>query len=604
MDALKHLAMLLDQGNRAATQPLQTGAQLDSVLATLRSQVAQGGTVAIAVDVQMQALLRFWSSRRLPTMRDARLVCFGLAVTVAGQGECILGDSARLIALLQAVDVWRDEPRRFRRLCQGLIRSYFSYDGKSPDKAPAARENWERLRVYLAERLPRIATVGAPNPDWVTAALANAPLFGNAPAAPYAASALQGDSRAVDRLAALLGIAPSSWFMRELMLAQLQAAARLPDAGFVQVLARLLDMLGKNPALRDQGVAMLLDRHVGIDTGGQAPKLHTGLYNAALLCWGCPWRAVDQARWGRVGPAARNMVSDWLKPDLIDEFFARWFTNPAGDDGKAALRRGAFWKRYVLALDDLRIALPEAVIGSLGKGAASPALLRRKLEGSLVTLRDADPSAAALLMSFGNAVVIEFGRDGFGVYGYADRGALPFNASPDAAHPLTAADPAPNTLRHPSRSLHLLHRDGQQGWSTWEQMFEALLKRQYGIEPGVRRALQASRHVDLALPVAVDRIADIDLHLQGERDEFRDDAPQPGLSAHWQTAEAGAVEFGRAELAIFSRVHSLRVDDDTRAGGKLWVRTGATDEGVSWVLSRWGFVYSDDEGWSREGGFR
>ena len=609
----------------AATASASAIEVLDATIAFLMLRVKAAASSAVPADAQRAALAAFWQTGRVDSVRDARLIAFGLATPIdtadmandaAPTGvalapdaphaahapdstshesppelrrrtSTILDDASRLKAFLRSLDTWRLDPRRFRRCYQGLVHSYFAFDGQAPEASLAAHDNWEWLRLYLAARLRDIATEGT-DPDWVTTAQANAPLFGAAPAEPYAGAALRGDTAALELVQARLGISSSSWFIREILLTQLREAGKLADAAFVAVLDRLLEMLGKNPLLRDRGVAMLLDRYAQC----ARPALHRGLYNAAILCWGNPWSNPDDPRWKRLSEAARLLVGDWLKPELIDAFFAA-MSDSAGEGA----RRAAFWKRHAVGMDRLQWVLPASSLARLGTRPTDPPLLRRKLDGSVVPLIEGDPAGAALLMRFGPVLLVEFARGSLGAHGYSDSARLPF----DLAAPSTSADPAPNSLRHPSRSLSLQHRDHQQGWATWEAMFDATLKRQYGIEPGVRRAAQVARHVDLA--VAESAAPVIDLAIAGERGADWDAPAQAGLSAHWQTAEAGAVEFGRAELAIFARVHSLRVEDDSRSGGGVRVLTDDADEGVAWVLKRWGFVYGDGR-WEREQGYR
>ena len=72
-----------------------------------------------------------------------------------------------------------------------------------------------------------------------------------------------------------------------------------------------------------------------------------------------------------------------------------------------------------------------------------------------------------------------------------------------------------------------------------------------------------------------------------------------GEDVHWQTAEAASVPFGRADLEIFARVHSLVLDDRTMQGAGLWVRTDDSDKRISRVLVRWGFSMVAGQGWRR-----
>src|SRR5207247_8140573 len=168
-------------------------------------------------------------------------------------GPCVLEDRPRFSALLDSVEQWVGEPRHYRRCYQGLIASYFSYDGLGPQASASGKENWTALRGYLRERSMRI-TDGGTNPDWVTCVVENTQLFGEAPCDPYAADVLRGQTQAVARLRANFGIDDSSWFLRELVLAQIAAATNGTDRSFTDLLPHLLTLLAPNLVLRDRGM--------------------------------------------------------------------------------------------------------------------------------------------------------------------------------------------------------------------------------------------------------------------------------------------------------------------------------------------------------------
>src|SRR5207247_2303271 len=136
-----------------------------------------------------------------------------------------------------------------------LMTNYFGYDVHRPETPAPGRENWTTLRQYLADRLKNI-TEGGVNPDWVTSAVEHNQVFGETPCDPYAAGMLRGETEVVDQLRRNLGIDDSSWFVRELVLAQIDVAVKDGDRNFEDLLPRLLAMLEPNLILRDRGLAL------------------------------------------------------------------------------------------------------------------------------------------------------------------------------------------------------------------------------------------------------------------------------------------------------------------------------------------------------------
>ena len=212
-------------------------------------------------------------------------ICY-LGAVPAAQAEWSLcfEDRPRLEAVLGGVDSWSERPSAFRRCYQGLAKSYFTYDAFG-DNAPAtARNNWKLLREYLHDKNGLIKDRQV-NPDWVATAIGNRQLFGETPCAPYVDELLRGDASAIDHLCEELGIAKASWFLRELVLAQIRGATQLSDSQFKGLLPRMLELLANNDVLRDRGLVMLLDRYVKV------PGMHLqqNLRDWSVLWWGNPW---------------------------------------------------------------------------------------------------------------------------------------------------------------------------------------------------------------------------------------------------------------------------------------------------------------------------
>ena len=153
----------------------------------------------------------------------------------------------------ERVDQWIDDPRRYRRCYQGLVRSYFTYDAQTAAAEPVGRENWLELRDYLYERTPELL-ISSSTRTGCKLRVGNRQLFSNEPCAPYAEDVLKGATSAIDRLCEQLGIIKASWFLRELVLAQVRQATKLDQAGFVELMPRLLGLLAGIVSFETKGL--------------------------------------------------------------------------------------------------------------------------------------------------------------------------------------------------------------------------------------------------------------------------------------------------------------------------------------------------------------
>jgi len=465
-----------------------------------------------------------------------------------------------------AVDTWTARPSLYRRCYQGLVRSYFTYDALGDNVPTTAKNNWKLLREYLHDRNGSI-TDKVINPEWVATANSNRPLFSEEPCSPYVNSLLRGDIGAIEHLCEQLGIAQTSWFMRELVLAQIRGATELGNAQFQALLPRLLelltDLLANNDGLRDKGLVMVLDRYHQVP--GQ--NLHQELRDASVRWWGNPWLPSNATRWGGVAPKAREMVADWLKLEFIELFFTK-----LAEDGLSDKRRMLFWKRYVKAIDHIEFALGTKTRNSRERDFL---VLRKKMTGLIRELESSTTNA--FIMTMGNLVAVEFSGMGNAFYGYDASKSLPFDTDVRLVLPVDA----PNSLKHSVESvIKIGHKDGVHNWDKWEQMFEATLKKEFGIKAGAETA-PAAAAVRRALP--------------------------PPLVVPRFTAPAAAPvprgpsflsdPYTRSALNKVAFRLGLEVDDRTAKGGLLWVRADDSDEDTTTALRRWGFSYKPDKGW-------
>lgn len=559
MNVLDQLASLLRPAVQVGAAPMLAHEGIDEVLARMESQSKGRKAGQLSEDYQLEAVRRFWQSQEVKSFRDTYVLSWSLCLPHRPQGPCILEDRPRLKRVLDGVDEWRDRASAYRRCYQGLVKCYFTYDAMAEETPATGRANWQLLQEYLHNR-NRLIRGERLNPEWVDTAIGNRQLFGEAPCEPYVDALLLGDSSAIDHLCEQLGINKASWFLRELVLAQVKSATQLGNAQFQELMPRLLALLAANEVLRDRGMILVLDRYA------KAPgtALNPGLRDHSVAWWGNPWLPSNETRWGGVTPSARTMVADWLKLEFIETFFTK-----LADDGLADPRRMNFWKRYVKAIDHIEFALGSTARNSTERDLV---VLRKKMTG-LVRALDAPGSNNAFIMRMGPLVAVEFSSLGNAFYGYDARKSVPF----DTTQLLRLEVNGRNSLKHKGQSiLWLSHQDGIHNWDKWEQMFAATLKKEFGIEPSAATA--------------------------GPRRIPAQPAPPPPAASStnddaWRAAAAATEPYSRAALARFARNNDLPIDDKTASGGNLWVRTDDSDEEVNKVLRGWGFHNKPGKGW-------
>ncbi|MBC7704363.1 MAG: hypothetical protein H7274_10540 [Rhodoferax sp.] len=581
MSALDRLAGLLRNSTGAGARPLPVDSTIDAVIAGLLRHAKAGTAVSVPEDLQQQAVRRFWDAQRFDNLRDARLVSFGMCIPSKPAGPCIMEDKQRFRAVLDnpsGVDQWLGEPRWYRRCFQGLVRSYFTYDASVATAPPVGRQNWGDLRDYLKDRAPSIVDRTV-NPEWVRTATNNRQLFGEDPCAPYAAAVLDGDTSTVEHLCEQLGVIKASWFLRELVLAQVRQAIKLGHERFKERIPMLVRLLEGNRILRDRGLILMLDKYASV----AQPAIDEPLRNAAVEWWGNPWLPSNEMRWGGVVPKAREMVAEWLKREFIEAFFTK-----LAEDGVGDRRRANFWLRYVKSMGNVQFALGARALNSSDRDFVA---LRHKMNGLFTELKTTDSSNNAFVMTMGSLVAVEFGGMGNAFYGYDERKVLPF----DLSQPVVTAKNARNSLKHSQRMLWMQHQDGILGWKKWEQMFEATLKKEFDIKPDVepQRAVSRVAVPQAAPPVPTPAAAPAAPAPARATPTLEQRLPLP------PAPPPSANGFSMASLAALARTKNLTIEDLSDRNGNVWVRTEDNDLQVNKVLLDWKFAYRRGKGWWR-----
>lgn len=555
MSRLRQLSEILGQRlSLDASRSLGQTDQLDRPLQELNANSRAGLSAAVPIDQQLAAINKFRKSQELVTLREARLVAYGLCLRVSPGEEAIIDNSSFLTAALSShsgVGQWAGNPLSFRRCYQGLVSSYFAYDKHAKERSNVALSNWQRLGEYLYRENNRIVDAKA-NPDWVKTASDHRDLFGPDPCAPYASDALDGDPTVLPYLEQQLGIGAGSWFRQELVLAVVREATLRPDEQFKRFIPRLLRLLQDHEAQEHEGLALILDKYAA-SIGGEADP---GLRDLSVELWGSPWLPSNEPRWSRVTKPARDMVSYWLRRDFVEAFFTK-----LAQDGIGDRRRANFWLRYINSMQNIQFALGSQSLTSRDRDFVA---LRRKMEGLYTELQSTDSANNAFIMTFGTSVAVELGASNNALYVYDRRHPLPFSL----AMPVVTAVNGRNSVRHSSRALKLTHRDGVRGTERWEQLFEQELREKFNILPDQPRGQEDAR-------------------------ERRASVRELGASFEQHPA------FSMRALREFADMHGLRIEDNQNREGNIWIRAGAGNFEVRSRLEHWNFRYYDRSGWLR-----
>jgi len=376
-------------------------------------------------------------------------------------------------------------------------------------------------------------------------------VFSESPFGDLPRHALAGGNALLREIFDELLIDGDSWFRRELLLAQVRYAVSLDDAEFVGMLERLVGLVEGSSLIRDEALALILDRYMRCSDPVEIKVLR----DSAVDWWGNPWLPSNELHWGRVRQTTRDTVAQWLHEEFIKAFFSKLATDSEGDR-----RRARFWLRYLGAFTDMKFGLGRRTLYSQDPDFKA---LIKKMQGLYGPIDSSALGGDAFIMTLGSLVVVEFGGYSNAMYGYDAKRSLPFVVDADKWL-LTTVD-APNSLKHssPRRALKLLHQDNVLGYDVWEDRFANELKQQFGIVPpdSGRRPVRASSHPTI-----------------------------PRASA------AGPLPLPEA-FYVFAKANKLPVEDLRARGGNFWVRTENSSRAVNATLRSMGFSYKPGKGW-------
>jgi hypothetical protein len=197
---------------------------------------------------RLEGILRDFRSDREPDgFRTLRLLCHGIChhIDISADSYVLVGDPFARERLLHCVESYRRDPRRFRRLYDGLLRSFLGVDRQQAWFASSTvRAGNEELRAFLAREFELVRGI-EPVPDWVSTLADYPEVISTDPGGRFAEDWLTGDGKAFHDASQRLALMGVSWLAAETLRSALAAACALDDKRFALNIPALLVAAGE-----------------------------------------------------------------------------------------------------------------------------------------------------------------------------------------------------------------------------------------------------------------------------------------------------------------------------------------------------------------------
>lgn len=447
MGPLDQLRAELDRANARLSRETFGSTKTMAQLAT-EVERRFGNGIPPEKDVITAAVKQFHRSRQVESFRHAKLICYGISTEILPDRILLLDDPELVGKLLEIVDGFRPQARKYRRCFQALMTAYFEHKPESPQDR--THHTWLAIRNFLRTGISSIRH--EPMPEWADKVIEHRNLFEDNPCEPYGKEVLGGYLSQVRETFSTIGISTNSWVQTDVFTAAIRTASNSEGHQFLRHIDVLLRILKENPAIQVLGIRYILDRYAQLDSRPD----HTALRVFTIDLLGNPLLVSNAPRWDGVSPEARRMVSDWIKLKLIEQFFEL-----LSHDGATDSRRLHFWAEHVSLIENVWF-----VLGSGARGNLNPDFrnLRRLMGDQALNLEGATYANNAFVMKIGRLLVVEFGETGNAVYLFDAR-----NPPFDLKGALHLRDDLKN-----KRNLGILkHVDGR---TKWEDKFRHTIR--------------------------------------------------------------------------------------------------------------------------------
>lgn len=393
------------------------------------------------------------------------LVAAALAEPISEQGGISPLGYMRFPELLSEYEAEAKRGDLWRLTWHGLLYSYFNYE-PGQNKVPLAQQGWQALRKFLERTWPLVdrEAQDAIVPDWVVVLRREASVFSAQPAQRYAQEYLTENTEPVDRLAADLGIPPSSWFWHALVLEAVRRATAANDSEFRGLLPRLIQLVEGKPAFRDDAIELILTRFHACKDSTPDDRLRD--YVVSPSVWKNPKLrdAGIATAWNRVPDPVWLMVLGWVNKRNLKDFFDILAARNQADEGRLA-----FWSNYLEQITWTRLVFSAETMQLKNRNPAIRDLIAREqgAYAELLAKRDVD----AFMMKIGNYILIEFSRKPNACYVYSEA-TLPFERY-KRTYQGTTDDLAYGF--HGGCAARIIHREGWEGRAADELRYLGIL---------------------------------------------------------------------------------------------------------------------------------
>ena len=599
MDALQSLRTALTNANTSALARTPFAVDLQPTIRLLRSKVNSASQSTEPQDRVLFAINSFWNSSRIDDLQTARYVSFGLSMPTRFNSQTLLDDPQRFSSFLSeeiGIGQWKSKPAWFRRILQGLVASYFSFEPESANVTDIQMQNWIFLRGYISKNIE--FAKAATNPDWLNCCIDHPSLFSESPGDDFVELVLEGRNEELEHNLDLLR-AKETWLPRELILSQVRRITRLVDAEFIDMVNPMLSAIAPHRTIQDKALTLLVNRFAN----NANPAAHLELKQTVVSRWDNPWLPGAAKKWpSEVTAEARALVSDWLKSEFIEAFFTK-----LAEDGSTDRRRLDFWMRYRKQMNHVQFAL-----GNLISDSRDPDLmvLKSKMKGLISAIKSARVNA--FIMIFGDVIAVEFSATGNALYLYDTSSGVPF----DLTETLTLSVDGYNSLKK-SYGEKYSHHDGSNGFYRWEDMVEDGLSKQFGLFRDTFLGVKKPSHISNPQVSQTAQVEEKQVESSSSSFKF----PSFGLSASevkipvfvppvspqqkvlkvisgitsW--GDILAQPFSEELLVSTCNAFGFSIVDNRTNGGALWVMVGNSHSDRNKVFRKWGFIYKTDKGW-------
>ncbi|MGE3975954.1 MAG: EH signature domain-containing protein [Nitrospira sp.] len=510
-----------------------------------------GTGIAPANDAIAAAVKCFHGSGQVESFRDVKLVCYGISMEVLPERILLLRNPELVGKLLDIVETFRPQVRKYRRCFHALMSAYFEVRPVTSESRPDTSQDgtyrsWLAIRRFLSAGLVSIRH--DPMPEWAVRVIEHKNLFDDDPCEPYGSKVLDGNLSEIRETFSTIGIATNSWLQTDVFMAAVRAACNSGDHQFRRHIDVVLTLLKENPGIQLQGLKRVLDRYAIM----QPHPEHSAIRAVATDLLGNPLLISNAPRWNGVSPEARTMVSDWIKLKLIEQFFEL-----LSRDGATDSRRLQFWANYVSLIENVWF-----VLGSGARGNLNPDFkkLRSLMGDQALNLEGGTYGNNAFVMKIGRLLVVEFGETGNAAYLFDAR---------DPPFELQGALHLRDHLKNRRNLGRLMHVDGHQKW-----------------EDKFRQAIRD--HTEM-----------IATGWETGEQRFHNEQRQR------ETRHKSGVGIARSdvdwEVMHFCADNGLEYSDQREKRGKFIVYADANNPKISRTLGQWGFKFDrESTHWIRD----